>query len=366
MRQPFISFVIPVYNCADFLPFMLDSIAREVVMSRVTYEILVVDGNSSDHIRQVVAKFKHLNLTYIHLNEKKSIDFDLNFALRRAKGKYLWTLSGDDILIEGSITPIINLLSKNPNVGIFVNNSIHCDRNMNAYNFYGPYINFFDHKEKFFRISNDSELIEYFNATKTSESLFSFLSSLIVKNSDIRSKINKFESLNGSCWRYQSQLIDLILDFNVNVCLTNHFCILKRGDNDSFARNGLPYRLMISTSMWSEVIQSSKADFRIKKIMLQRVCSDLTFKSFIIVLLAINSPEDVTFFKKSFNIYSEAIATNKLLKKVIILLSSKRLKKYVFFNYLYSILRLIIKYIRFKILMIRLRTIFLITGRNML
>ena len=126
MKHPFISFVIPIYNCADFLPLMLDSIFSEADQNKLTYEVLIIDGNSSDNISQVIEKYKHRNLTYIHLNEKKSIDFDLNIGLKRAKGEYIWTLSGDDVLAKNSLTSILNLLSKNPTSGIFINNSIHC------------------------------------------------------------------------------------------------------------------------------------------------------------------------------------------------------------------------------------------------
>lgn len=353
MKQPFFSFVIPIYNCADFLPLMLDSIIYESDKNKFTYEVLIIDGNSSDNISQVIEKYKYKNLTYIHLNEKKSIDFDLNIGLKRAKGEYIWTLSGDDALVKNSLTSILNLLSKNPSTGVFINNSIHCSLNMKPFNCYGPYIQFFNQQERLIKITNSNDLIEYLNKTKTSESLFSFISSIIVKNSYIRPKLNQFESLNGSCWRYQSQLIDLILDYNIEVCLTNKFPILKRGDNDSFSKNGIPYRLLIATTMWVEVISQSKADFRIKKLLIKRAISDINLLNFLIAALSIKSFEDLNFFKKAFYSYSEVFYVNKYLKKVINLIANRRFKNFVVLSFCIENSKIAFKYFRRLVLKIK-------------
>jgi len=70
MAKPYLSVIIPAYNEAKRLPLTLIDIDKHLKNSDFSYEIIVVDNNSTDATSEVVERFSHLikNLKLIKCN----------------------------------------------------------------------------------------------------------------------------------------------------------------------------------------------------------------------------------------------------------------------------------------------------------
>ena len=123
-----ISFVIPTYNFARFIGETLDSILQE---DSSYYEIIVYDGFSTDDTESVVRPYldKYDFIRYFCTNKRNNIDIDLNNAVLEATGRYIWTLSSDDLLNKGWLSCFLSAF-ENSQSDIYLFPAIHCDLQM--------------------------------------------------------------------------------------------------------------------------------------------------------------------------------------------------------------------------------------------
>lgn len=90
---------IPTYNRADFLRQTLAGLARQD-FPRGSFEVLVIDNNSTDHTRTVVAEFAGSTPAPRYLLEtKQGLDYARNRAISEARGDIL-VFADDDILMS--------------------------------------------------------------------------------------------------------------------------------------------------------------------------------------------------------------------------------------------------------------------------
>ena len=68
--KPYLSVIIPAYNEAKRLPLTLIDIGKHLSKAEFSYEIIVVDNNSTDATSEIVKRFSHLinNLKLIQCN----------------------------------------------------------------------------------------------------------------------------------------------------------------------------------------------------------------------------------------------------------------------------------------------------------
>ena len=90
---------IPTYNRADFLRQTLAGIALQV-FTRGPFEVLVIDNNSTDHTRAVVAEFAGADPAPRHVFEtRQGLDHARNRAITEARGEVI-VFADDDILMR--------------------------------------------------------------------------------------------------------------------------------------------------------------------------------------------------------------------------------------------------------------------------
>ena len=96
---PKVTVAIPTYNRAAFLRQTLAGIAAQR-FPREVFEVLVIDNNSTDETRAVVAEFAGERPAPRHLLEtKQGLDFARNRAVAEARGEII-VFGDDDILVE--------------------------------------------------------------------------------------------------------------------------------------------------------------------------------------------------------------------------------------------------------------------------
>lgn len=97
--KPKISIIIPTYNASKTLSSALESILEQTFTD---YEILIIDGMSSDNTVELVNSYQDERIKII--SEKDSGIYDaMNKGIQLAKGEWLYFLGGDDRLYDNEV-----------------------------------------------------------------------------------------------------------------------------------------------------------------------------------------------------------------------------------------------------------------------
>ncbi|MBY7995128.1 glycosyltransferase family 2 protein [Vibrio fluvialis] len=104
-----LSIILPAYNVEKYIRDCLESIECQI---NSTIEIIVVDDGSTDSTRSIIHGFKSIKYFYqSNAGQSKA----RNFGLQCSKGKYVWFVDSDDILVDGAIEKIIDVLNNQEN-----------------------------------------------------------------------------------------------------------------------------------------------------------------------------------------------------------------------------------------------------------
>ena len=107
---------IPTYNGGKYIHLTIESILNQIMSSHVLeskIEIVVSDNASEDDVGDIVQRYKKSFPNVIkYYRNKTNIGFDRNVDLfvKRATGKFVWILSDDDIVLNGAIEHIQNVI----------------------------------------------------------------------------------------------------------------------------------------------------------------------------------------------------------------------------------------------------------------
>lgn len=106
-----ISFLLPCYNVEKYVEECITSIERQGIDS---YEILCIDDASADDTVKVIQKIQQKNSRIIlEVNEcNRGVSFTRNRLLSLAKGKYVWFVDPDDLLVCGSVKKMIEIADR--------------------------------------------------------------------------------------------------------------------------------------------------------------------------------------------------------------------------------------------------------------
>jgi glycosyltransferase involved in cell wall biosynthesis len=254
MSNPLISFAIPIYNFGRFIGHTVDSIVTgSEVLRQEDFEILVLDGGSTDDTPTVMSSLmaQYKNLRYLRIESRGGIDHDLNLAISLTSGRYVWLFSGDDVLCSGWDLYVKPLLI---DIDIALIPAILCDINMIKRRS-NPIFNIphGSHAVTFPVHKDDGTLERYLSLATSLESLFGFMSSVIVR-SDFWHTLPDRKDYYGTCWAHCARLIQ---GFRAGCSITYlpKFLVHKRGGNDSFMENGLVARIGLSIYGWQRIIE---------------------------------------------------------------------------------------------------------------
>jgi glycosyltransferase involved in cell wall biosynthesis len=112
--KPFVSIIMPVFNCEQYINQALDSI---LCQSHNDYELIIVNDGSNDNTFSILASHKDYRIILINEGHHGLVSA-LNRGLHRAKGKYIAIMHGDDIASADRLQIQIQTLEKYPEIGI--------------------------------------------------------------------------------------------------------------------------------------------------------------------------------------------------------------------------------------------------------
>ena len=104
-----VSIVVPVKNCADKIKSLLDSLMK-IDYIKKKFEVIVVDGNSTDDTREIVSQYPVILLT----EERKGLNAARNTGLEHSKGEIIAFTDGDCVVPKNWLIKIVeNFQDKN-------------------------------------------------------------------------------------------------------------------------------------------------------------------------------------------------------------------------------------------------------------
>lgn len=127
--RPLLTIAIPTWNRSRFLTESLDALAPQLAgLSQV--EVRIHDNASSDDTPAVVRSFQSRGVPLDYKRQTSNIGADANFVdcFNSARGRYVWVLSDDDIVLPNALPRLISLLEQDDYALIYVTGfSFHND-----------------------------------------------------------------------------------------------------------------------------------------------------------------------------------------------------------------------------------------------
>jgi len=120
MEQRGLSVVIGSYNRKAYLKIAVKTVREELAKADFPYEIIIVDGGSSDGSMRWLSKQKDI-VTIIQHNrgiwrgqpvKRRSWGYFMNLGFKSAQGKYICMLSDDCLVVPGAIINGYNLFEQ--------------------------------------------------------------------------------------------------------------------------------------------------------------------------------------------------------------------------------------------------------------
>lgn len=240
-----LSFCIPTYNFADFLPQTLESIVSQAD-DRV--QIVIVDGASTDNTPEVVAQWQRRfpHIKYVRRPARCGVDPDILESVKQADGEYCWLFSADDILAPHAIA-LIRAERQQP-WDVWLTNFALCDREMRRVERHRILA---VQEPTTFDWNQPEQRRAYLELAETTTAFFSFISGIVVRRDAWMSVPDQSEFI-GSCWIIAAQIFALVKQGLV-VRYHPGEALWKRGDNDSFLTQGLIRRLDLSVTGFRRV-----------------------------------------------------------------------------------------------------------------
>ncbi len=104
-----LSIIVPVYNVEKYVHACLESIFKQE-LDDASFEVIIVNDGSTDRSMEMIEHIisQHRNITVIN-QDNKGLSIARNNGIANAKGKYILMPDSDDLLIENSLKPLLEI-----------------------------------------------------------------------------------------------------------------------------------------------------------------------------------------------------------------------------------------------------------------
>ncbi|MCR4276562.1 MAG: glycosyltransferase [Candidatus Roizmanbacteria bacterium] len=112
MKKPLVSVIIPVYNGQSYLKETILSVQKS---NYKNFEIILVNDGSKDKSKELCYKLKkkYKNIRVFSFKKNRGLSNILNYAVRKAKGKYIARINQDDLMVVNRIFSQVYFLENN-------------------------------------------------------------------------------------------------------------------------------------------------------------------------------------------------------------------------------------------------------------
>lgn len=122
-----LSICIPTFNRAEFLPELLDSIARQTGHD-CELEVVVSDNASTDNTPAAIERYRDRLplLTYVRQDTNRGPDRNFLKAVELATGDWCWLMGSDDVLETGAVARVEHAITAHPGIaGLSVERALY-------------------------------------------------------------------------------------------------------------------------------------------------------------------------------------------------------------------------------------------------
>jgi|CXWL01.1.fsa_nt_gi glycosyltransferase involved in cell wall biosynthesis len=121
---PLVSVVIPAYNCGNYIGETLESVLKQ---DYPRLEVIVVDDGSTDNTKDVVVAFSSDRVRYVYQVNSGGPSGPRNTGIQHARGQFVAFLDADDIMLPGKLQCAVQLLERDPTLGLVFANFVKFD-----------------------------------------------------------------------------------------------------------------------------------------------------------------------------------------------------------------------------------------------
>ncbi len=132
--EPLVSIVTPIYNGSNTIKYTIESVLNQTYTN---FEMIIVDDVSDDDTVKIIKEYqdKDSRIKLIALTRKGGASVARNKAIRKAKGKYIAFLDGDDLWKKDKLEKQIKFMEDN-NVYFSYTDYSYIDENGNDMGIY--------------------------------------------------------------------------------------------------------------------------------------------------------------------------------------------------------------------------------------
>lgn len=128
-KMPKVSVIIPVYNGEKFLSEAIESVMAQTYPD---WEIIAVDGGSTDKTPGILKKYKQqLHSKMLVISQKSNVSVARNIGINASRGEYIAFLDHDDLWLPEKLERQVELLDSNKEVMLVYSDSYIIDSNGN-------------------------------------------------------------------------------------------------------------------------------------------------------------------------------------------------------------------------------------------
>lgn len=255
MAEPLVSICVITYNSSETVIETLESIYNQTYKN---IELIVSDDCSSDNTVEIVKNWldekrsRFQTAEIITIEKNTGVTGNVNRAVKKAKGKYVKDIAGDDILLNDYTEKCVSYMESNPEINVlFTDVKFFSTDNSKVYeNLIIDY--------NFFRKNSEEQFVQII---KTGLPCLPTPSSIYTK--EILEKLDYFDE-NIPMWEDGPMYFRLTQN-NIKIYFLDTVGVLNRVRKDSLS-NGVPYSHRKSSALYYKlyVYPYDKKNFPIK------------------------------------------------------------------------------------------------------
>ena len=124
MKNYYLSIAIPTYNRINYVDESIENILKQIIDAELENDICidVFDNCSKDNTYHILKKkYEHNENVFIHQSDSnKGADVNIQRCIYNSSSeRYVWLLSDDDVVLDGSISKIYSKIKEDSEISLF-------------------------------------------------------------------------------------------------------------------------------------------------------------------------------------------------------------------------------------------------------